>query len=129
MKQVWFKKSQPFSLHERGKSFGYAFNGIKAFFRTEHNALLHLLATIVVVILAVVFPVTTTEAAVLALSVGFVWAAELFNTAIEKIMDFISVEKQPQIKYIKDLSAAAVLVTAVAAAAAGLIVFIPKIFL
>ncbi len=129
MKQVWVKKNQPFSLWARGKSFEYALKGIRAFFRSEHNATLHLLATAVVIILAVVFPVTTAEAAVLAISVGFVWAAELFNTAIEKVMDFISVEKQPQIKYIKDLSAAAVLVAAVAAATAGLVVFIPKIIL
>lgn len=127
MKQIWFKKDQPFSLQARGKSFRYAFSGIKRFFQSEHNALLHLLATIVVVILAVIFPVTTTEAAVLALSVGFVWAAELFNTVIEKVMDFITVEKHPQIKYIKDLSAAAVLIAAIVAMVAGLFVFIPKL--
>ncbi len=44
----------------------------------------------------------------LVLAVGFVWAAELFNTGIEKIMDFISKKQHPNIKFIKDISAAAV---------------------
>lgn len=121
------KPSEPFSLHARARSFKYALNGIKTFFRSEHNALLHLIGTVMVICLAIVLPVSAAEAGVLAMAVGLVWAAELFNTAIEKIMDFITVEKHPQIKYIKDLSAAAVLVAAVAAAAAGLFVFIPKL--
>ncbi len=79
------------------------------------------------IVLAFVFPVSTREAVALALAVGFVWTAELFNTAIEKIMDFISIEKKPAIKYIKDLAAAAVLVAAMAALITGLIIFIPKI--
>ena len=55
-----------------------------------------------------------------------VWMAELFNSAIEKAMDFISTEKHPQIKLVKDLAAAAVLITALAAVIVGGIIFIPK---
>ena len=57
-----------------------------------------------------------------------VWTAEIFNTAIEKTMDFISREKHPQIKLVKDLAAAAVLITAVSAIIVGAIIFIPKLF-
>lgn len=121
------KKDKSFSITARTQSFGYAINGIITFFKQEHNAWLHGVATIAVIILAFVFPVSTREAVALALAVGFVWTAELFNTAIEKIMDFISIEKKPAIKYIKDLAAAAVLVAAMAALITGLIIFIPKI--
>lgn len=121
------KKYQPFSLVARAQSFGYAFSGIKFFFKTEHNATLHMAGTVAVILLSVLLHVSTIEAAILAIAVGMVWAAELFNTCIEKIMDMISTERKPQIKFIKDLSAAAVLVTAIAAAIAGLFIFIPKL--
>jgi diacylglycerol kinase (ATP) len=120
------KTNRHFSLRARGESFGYAFYGIRTFFQTEHNALLHLAATIVVCSMAFIFPVSEVEAMLLTFSIGFVWVAEIFNTAIEKIMDFISVERKPQIKYIKDLSAAAVLLASCTALAIGLLVFIPK---
>lgn len=121
--------NKPFSLRARSKSFGYAFSGIKLFFQQEHNALLHVVATILVISLVFIFPVSTVEIILLTFSVGFVWAAELFNTAIEKAMDFISTEKQAPIKYIKDLSAAAVLIAAGTAFVTGLLVFIPKLVL
>lgn len=121
--------NKPFSLRARSKSFSYAFSGVKFFFQQEHNAILHVVATILVICLAFIFPVSTVEIILLTFSVGFVWAAELFNTAIEKTMDFISKEKQAPIKYIKDLSAAAVLIAASTAFVTGLLVFIPKLLL
>ncbi len=121
------KNNKPFSILSRIKSFKYAFAGIVDFFKSEHNAFIHLLATIVVVILAIMFHVSGIEMIALIFAFGFVWVAELFNTAIEKIMDFISTEQHPNIKFIKDLSAAAVLVAACVAIAVGCFVFIPKL--
>jgi diacylglycerol kinase (ATP) len=121
------KKNESFSLAARRKSFIYALRGISFFFNSEHNSILHLAGTIVVITLLLVFPVSHTEAAILILAVGFVWVAEIFNTCVEKIMDFISEERRPQIKYIKDLAAAAVLVAAFTAVITGLLVFIPKL--
>lgn len=118
---------KPFSGRARARSFKYAFEGILFFFRTEHNALLHLLATAIVICLAIVFPISGYEAIALIIAAGLVWMAELFNTAIERIMDFISTEKKPQIKFIKDLSSAGVLVAAFMAVAVGCFVFIPKL--
>lgn len=119
-------KPFPFTVAGRVRSLGYALTGIRRFFRREHNAWLHLAATGLVIILLLIVPVSAAEAAILLLATGMVWAAELFNTVIEQIMDFISEKQQPQIGYIKDLAAAAVLVTALAAVAAGGIIFIPK---
>ncbi len=121
------KKGKVFTWRERGNSFSYAFEGVRAFFREEHNAILHFAATILVIILCFIFPVSGMEAIVLVLVTGFVWAAELFNTAIEKMMDLYTKEKHPAVKCIKDISAAAVLVAALAACITGSIIFIPKI--
>ena len=77
--------------------------------------------------MAIVFNVSKIEMAILLLVAGFVWTAELFNTAIEKIMDFISKERHPEIKFIKDISAAAVLISAIVSLITGAIIFIPKL--
>lgn len=120
------KRNEPFSLKARSRSFRYAVKGIGFFFKTEHNAFFHLLATIGIIFLGIIFPVSGLEATALVLCIGFVWVAELFNTVIEKIMDFISKEEHPQIKFIKDMSAAAVLIAAAIAVVVGCLVFIPK---
>ena|SRR2546421_9329011 len=118
---------EKFSWRKRFRSFRFAGSGIRLAFKTEHNTWLHFAATLAVIILALVFRVSVTEGAVLAVVIGLVWMAELFNTCIEKMMDFISKENQPQIKLIKDISAAAVLVAAIIALVVGCLVFIPKI--
>lgn len=119
--------NKKFSWRERGNSFGFAFQGLKALFRTEHNAWIHGGLTVVVIFLSLLLNVNRTEVCVLILTMAFVWSAEIFNTALEKAMDFISTEKHPQIKLVKDLAAAAVLVSAVAAVLIGLLIFVPKL--
>lgn len=120
-------KQQPFSLKARLKSFGYAWKGITTFIIHEHNALLHFIATITVLTVAGIVGVSRNEWLALIFAIGFVWVAEMFNTCIERIMDFISVTPHNDIKFIKDLAAAAVLVAAITALIVGGIVFIPKI--
>jgi diacylglycerol kinase (ATP) len=119
-------EAEQFSIMARARSFKYAFEGLRSLFRRDHNIILHLVATIVVIALSIWVKVTTAEALVLVFSIGFVWVAELFNTAIEKIMDLISMQRHPQIKFIKDVSAAAVLIASITAAIAGCVIFIPK---
>ena len=118
-----------FSLVKRGKSIGYAKAGLQRFFREEHNARLHLLATVLVLTGALFLGVTPAESLVLLLVTGLVWAAELFNTALEKTLDLLHPEKHPAVKYCKDLSAAAVAILALVALLCGAIVFIPKLIL
>ena len=64
----------------------------------------------------------------LVIVIGFVWMAELFNTCLEKVMNFLSTEKHPQIKLIKDMAAAAVLISSLMAVVVGCLIFIPKLF-
>ena len=118
---------QKFSITKRAFSFYYASAGIYKFFRTEHNAWLHMVSTIGVIALTIVYPVSGIEAILLVFAIGFVWTAEVLNTCIEKIMDFITTERRPQIEVIKDMSAGAVLITACMALITGLIIFVPKI--
>jgi len=120
---------KPFSLRARIRSIGFALEGILEFLSQQHNARVHLLATIIVALLTILFPVSVTEAIILVFAVALVWAAEIFNTAIEKTIDFISTHQDERIRVIKDLAAAAVLIISVAALAAGCIIFIPKIII
>ena len=106
--------------------FKYAYKGICISFLSEHTMWVHLLSTVLVVILSIIKQVTTTEAILLVFSIGSVWSAELFNTAVEKLADKVSMEFDVQIKIIKDVSAAAVLVASIVALLTGLIIFIPK---
>ena len=117
-----------FSIKARLKSFVYAWAGIIRFFRTEHNAQIHLAVTIVVVFLSFFLKINKTETVAVVFAIAFVWVTEMINTSIEKAMDFITQERHPQIKNIKDMAAGAVLIAAIVAVVIGGIVFIPKIF-
>jgi diacylglycerol kinase len=121
-------KTKEFSFRERTNSFRYALNGIRRFFRQEHNAWIHLAASVAVFTAAWWFRVSRHEMISLVIVTGFVWSAEIFNTAIEKIMDFIASDYHPEVKLIKDLASAAVLVAAFIALVTGVLIFIPKFF-
>ncbi len=122
-------KPEKFSLKKRIQSFKHAFNGLKILVFEEHNARIHMLAVVVVVIAGIYFNISSKEWMAVFLAMTLVIAAELFNSAIENIADFVTKEQHPEIKKVKDLSAAAVLVCAVGAVVIGLLVFVPKIFL
>ena len=96
-------------------------------FSEEHNSRIHFAATIAVITLGIIFDLDKYEWTAIIFSVGLVITSEIINTSIENIADFISPDKNEKIKRIKDLSAAAVLISAVTALSIGLIVFIPKI--
>lgn len=119
-------QTQKFSLRQRAKSFQYAFEGFRQFFLRDHNAIIHAIATIVVIVMCCFIKLSSTELLFIAIAIGLVWMAELFNTAIEKLCDVVCPQKNPAIKFIKDLSSAAVLVTSVTSVVIGCIIFIPK---
>lgn len=116
-----------FSLSKRLKSFSHAFNGLKILIKEEHNARIHMFATIVVVMAGFVFKISVNEWFAVLFAIGFVMTVEIINTAIENMADIVSPEKDKRIKKIKDLSAAAVLISALTALVIGLIIFIPKL--
>jgi diacylglycerol kinase len=109
------------------RSFGYAFEGLSALFRYENNARFHLLAAIGVLLVGIRLNIDAKEWALIALAIGGVWAAEAFNTALEKLCDLVSLGIHPQIKVIKDLAAAGVLIMAGVATVIGGLVFGEKL--
>ncbi len=110
------------------RSFGYAMKGIAALVRSQRNARIHLAATVVVVTAGFSVGVSRGEWIFLCLAIGFVWVAEAFNTAVERLVDMVSPERHPQAGMVKDLSAAGVLISAATALAVGLIIFLPYVF-
>jgi diacylglycerol kinase len=119
--------NKPFSFSARLKSVGYAFQGIVVFFKTQHNALIQVVAAIVVIILGFVLKVNTTEWCLLIFTIGLVFITEMLNTAIEFLTDLASPEIHPLAKKVKDVAAGAVLIAAIAAAVIGGIILLPKI--
>lgn len=105
-------------------SFKYAIQGFISSFKTERNMKIHVLATIIVIILGIILKITLIEWCMIALAIGAVISAELFNTAIETVVDMISPEKNEKAKLAKDISAAAVLIVAISAAIVGIIIYL-----
>jgi diacylglycerol kinase (ATP) len=120
-------QQEKFSIRSRLRSFTHAIAGVRRFVWYEHNARIHLAATIAVIIAAIALKASLLEAVALAVVTGLVWIAEIVNTCIDKLADHMTRERHPEIKIIKDLAAGAVLVAAAIAVIAGLFIFIPKI--
>jgi|SRR5450759_1143682 diacylglycerol kinase len=116
-----------FSIKSRLSSFKFAFQGLLSLVKNEHNARIHLFATILAIVLGIVMKISVTEWALLTIVIGLVFISELFNTAIEKLADFVHPEWNDQIKKVKDYAAAAVFISAIIALVAGGLIFIPRI--
>ena len=114
-------------IKQRGKSFGYAGKGLLYAFRTQHNLWIHLALALIAIGMGFWLKISSSEWCFVVFAIGFVLAAELFNTAIEWLVDLVSPEWNEKAGKIKDVAAGAVLVSAVAALLIGLIVFGPKI--
>ena len=96
------------------RSFGYAWKGLRQCIGKEQNLSFHLITTIIVIGAGILFDITRTEWMIIILCIGMVVAAELFNTAIERLVDLVSPERHPIAGQVKDIAAGAVLVCAVA---------------
>jgi diacylglycerol kinase len=116
-----------FSLASRANSFRYALAGLGFMLRTQHNAWLHLVATIVALGLGAVFKVRPDDWRWLITAILMVWSAEAFNTAVEYVCDVVSPGYSEVVKHAKDIAAGAVLISAVCALAIGLITFWPYV--
>ena len=112
---------------KRRLSFKYAINGIVYALSTQQNFLIHLIATLIVVITSYIFHLSNIEWAVIVLTISSVWIAELFNTAVEKTVDLITSDHHPLAKIAKDVAAGAVLISAICSIIVGLLIFLPKL--
>ena len=109
------------------KSFGYSIDGLKYAYKYEQSMLIHVIATVGVLIANIVFKVKAIEWLITFIAIGMVLAAELINTAIEAVVDLVTLEIHPLAKIAKDCGSAATFVLAMMAAAIGCVVYIPYI--
>jgi diacylglycerol kinase (ATP) len=109
-------------------SFGHAFRGVGSALRSELHLQFHAVATAIVLGLGLYVKLTLTDWALVVLAVASVWAAELFNTAIETLTNLVSPDYHPLAGKAKDVAAGAVLLAALGALAVGGLVFGPKVW-
>ena len=108
-------------------SFRYAFAGLWYALCTQRNARVHLLAAVAVTAMGLWLRLDAVRWAVLVLTIALVFFAEMANTGVEATVDLVTPEYHPLAKVAKDVSAGAVLVTAMAAVVVGLLILGPPL--
>ena len=108
-------------------SFNFAIEGLISALKNEKHMKVHILAAIIIVILAIIINASKVEILIISLSVSFVVITELVNTAVEAIIDLVSPERHPLAKLAKDVAAGAVLVAAINALCVGYLLFYDKL--
>lgn len=114
-------------LKKRINSFKYALEGIIVTFKSEMNMKIHIVIMIVVIIAGAILKINSSQWKTCIILFSLVIAGELFNTAVEAVVDMVMPEFHPKAKLAKDAAAGGVLVLAIGAAIVGLIIFIPKL--
>jgi diacylglycerol kinase len=115
-------------FRSRAHSFKYAFEGWWYVIRTQKNAWIHTVVSLLVVLTGLWLHLQPRDWAVVILAIAMVWAAEFFNTALEAIVDLASPDTHRLAKISKDVGAAAVLIAAGAAVIIGLLIFGPPLW-
>lgn len=108
-------------------SFRYAFEGVRTVFQEERNMRSHTLSTLGVIIMSLFLPLSLYEWLWILLVCFLVFVMEIWNTVVENIVDFISPGRHPLAKKIKDMAAAAVLLTSFFSLLVGAMILVPKI--
>jgi len=109
------------------ESFNNAFNGIISAVKTERNMKIHLVAAVLVLILSLFYDLSRTEFLIVCVTIALVIICELFNTAIEVIIDTIIGIYHPKAKVVKDTAAGAVFLSALLAVVVGYFIFFDRV--
>lgn len=113
---------------KRKRAFAYALKGVARLFTDEAHAKIHLMAAVCVTACGFFFGIEKWEWCAVLICIGGVFMAEAFNTAVEKLADRVTTDRDPLIGAAKDIAAGAVLLFVVAAVIVGVIVFMPHFF-
>ena len=105
-------------------SFKYAIEGLTAALKKEPNLKFHLVFALFVIVAGFILRISQRDWIIVVILIGLIISVELTNTAIEAIVDAFAPTEHPGAKLAKDISAGAVLVVSITAAACGLIVFL-----
>lgn len=106
-----------------------AIRGCSLAIKNERNIKIQIVAAIIATIMGFMFRISSVEWLVLVLTIFFVIVTECLNTAVEKTVDMITNKYSESAKNVKDISAGAVLFSAIASVIVGLIIFLPKILI
>jgi diacylglycerol kinase len=109
------------------RSFLFAGQGVWHAVRTQRNMRVHFAAAIAVVITGAVLRIGAVQWACLALAIGLVLVAEIFNTVVEAMIDLHTSQFHPLAKIAKDAAAGAVLIASIAAIGVAIAVFVPRL--
>ena len=93
--------------------------------KSEKNMRIHLFCSIIVLLVSYYFSITKMEWLFILIAIGGMFALELVNTAIERVVDLVTAEYHPLAKQAKDMAAGAVLIYAILSIAIGIIIFLP----
>ena len=109
------------------ESFRHAFRGLGLVLARERNARIHLAAAVVALVAAALLGLTRAEIALVVVTIALVLLAEVVNTALERLLDLVHPGQSEQVRTIKDMSAGAVLITAIGALAVAGLLFLPRL--
>ena len=109
------------------KSLFFALLGICYFLKHDRNGKIEIVIGIAVVLSGLLLRLSSAQWLIVLFCIGLVISLEMINSAIEKYCDMVTVNYNPSIKVIKDISAGAVLVASIASLVIGLIIYIPAI--
>lgn len=113
------------SIKDICKSFRCAFRGLKYAISNERNFQIEILVALFVIILILIFKIKNWEAVTLILIITVVLIMELANTVVERVIDILKPRIHPYVRLIKDMMAAAVLISSIFAVVIGVIIFYP----
>lgn len=113
----------------RLKSFSNAFQGIYAVFNSQINFRIQLGFTLLALILGIFLSISVIEWAIVTVLIGQVLSLEAINTSLEILCDTIESGYSKPIKKVKDIAAAAVLVSSITSLIVGIIIFLPKLII
>lgn len=114
-------------LRSRINAIRIAFDGLFYVLRTQPNVKVYTTLTMAVVLAGFLFEISRIEWIILVITIGFVWSAEAFNTAVETLVDLVSPNENVDAKIVKDTSAGAVLISAIVSIFVGLLIFGPRV--
>ncbi len=114
-------------LVSRARSFRYAFAGWWFVIRTQRNAWIHAVISVLVVLAGIWLNLPTRDWAAIVIAIAMVWTAEFLNTALEAVVDLASPQQHELARVGKDVGAAAVLIAAGSSAVIGLLILGPPL--
>jgi diacylglycerol kinase (ATP) len=109
------------------RSFRFALRGIAAVLRSQHNAWIHAVASVLVIGVGLRVGLGRLEWCAVVGAVVAVWTAEALNTAFEALCDVASPGLHPMVERAKDIAAGAVLIAAIGAVVVGVLVLGPHL--